>query len=247
MDYNKYIAGGLSGIVEVLCTHPFDYLKTKKQEFAQRSINNNFYKLILKEPILNIYNGILPRILGVSPMRFIFWGVIDTTTVYLKDYKLNNFTKVIIIGSTSGFFQTLIDNPIELIKIQQISKQKINYKKILFKNYGYLSTLIRNSIFNSNIIFFCLKKEEDNNLYNFFISACGGVSGTFFTQPFDYIKTYQQRNKSKESILKLLSYNIKKNPKKLYTGFLHRSLLNFFAMGIGFVGYNNFYKLLKDN
>ena len=33
VDNKKYISGGLSGIIEVICTHPLDYIKTKKQEY----------------------------------------------------------------------------------------------------------------------------------------------------------------------------------------------------------------------
>jgi len=48
-EYNRYISGGLSGVIEVLFTHPLDFLKTKKQEYVQRGINNNFYESIMKE------------------------------------------------------------------------------------------------------------------------------------------------------------------------------------------------------
>ena len=42
---DKYYAGAISGIIEVLVTHPFDYIKTKRQEYAQRKIlNRNFFK-----------------------------------------------------------------------------------------------------------------------------------------------------------------------------------------------------------
>ena len=30
---DKYYAGAISGIIEVLITHPFDYIKTKRQLF----------------------------------------------------------------------------------------------------------------------------------------------------------------------------------------------------------------------
>ena len=32
IDNKKYIAGGLSGIIEVIATHPLDYIKTKKRK-----------------------------------------------------------------------------------------------------------------------------------------------------------------------------------------------------------------------
>ena len=45
IDNKRYLAGGFSGIIEVVSTHPLDYVKTKKQEYAQRNISKgNFYK-----------------------------------------------------------------------------------------------------------------------------------------------------------------------------------------------------------
>ena len=36
MESNKFIAGALSGIIEVVLTHPIDFLKIKSQEFSQK-------------------------------------------------------------------------------------------------------------------------------------------------------------------------------------------------------------------
>ena len=35
MDQKKFIAGGLSGIIEASLTHPLDYMKIKSQEYNQ--------------------------------------------------------------------------------------------------------------------------------------------------------------------------------------------------------------------
>jgi len=249
MDINKYIAGGLSGITEVLLTHPLDYIKTKKQEYAQNKINNNnFYRTLLKKPKLNMYNGILPRIYGIAPMRFIFWGVQDSVNSYLGHYNINKINKSIIIGCSTAFFQTIIDNPIEIIKIQQMSNQKINYKNILLNNYGFSATLIRNIFFAIPIGYFCFqtKKKSNSNFDNFCLSACSGLFSSIISQPFDYIKTYQQRTKSKVFVINLLIKELNNDPKKLYTGCMNRSLLNFFSMGIGYIAFDNFYKLINN-
>ena len=47
MDNKKFIAGGLSGIVEVSLTHPLDYMKIKSQEYKQlNKTKKNFFKEI---------------------------------------------------------------------------------------------------------------------------------------------------------------------------------------------------------
>ena len=61
-----------------------------------------------------MYAGFIPRIVGVVPMRFVFWGVQDSMNSYLKHYRLNRINKSLLIGITAASFQTIIDNPIDM-------------------------------------------------------------------------------------------------------------------------------------
>ena len=45
----------------------------------------NKYKLY---GISYMYSGLFPRILGIVPMRFIFWGEQGTSNEYLKQYNM---------------------------------------------------------------------------------------------------------------------------------------------------------------
>ena len=64
MEYNTKIKASIvSGIAEVATTYPIDYLKTIRQ--ANRSYDT-FWS--------NPYRGSLPRILGIIPMRMVFWN-----------------------------------------------------------------------------------------------------------------------------------------------------------------------------
>ena len=245
-DYYKYLSGGLSGVIEVVFTHPLDFIKTKKQLYNQEKCNLNFYKSLIKEKNLNFYKGITPRIMGIIPMRFVFWGVQDNTNLFLKNYSYNKYTKGIIIGTTGGFFQTLIDSPIEYIKINHMSEQKINYNDILKNNYGFCPTLFRNIGFAICMSTLCLQNKTNNNLYNFTISSLSGFIASFITHPFDFVKTYLQSNKKNINTFKILKHYYNLNPKILYTGCLNRSISSFFSMGIGFVAYNNIYQLISN-
>lgn len=141
-DYKKYISGGLSGIIEVSLTHPLDYIKTKKQEYTQREItNNNFYKYLLKENKVNLYRGIFPRIVGVIPMRFVFWGVQDNSYQYFNQYNYSKFYCGVFAGITGGGCQTLIDNLIEMFKIKTMTNQKINMSDLI-QNKGFFCDII---------------------------------------------------------------------------------------------------------
>lgn len=244
MIITEYIAGGLSGIVEVIFTHPLDYLKTKNQEYIQTNIKTNLYKTVLKEPKLKLYNGIVPRTLGVVPMRFTFWGVQDNVLKFCKHKNFNKNTSGILSGLIGGYCQTFIDNPIENIKVQSMTNQKVDLLNIIKYNYGYMATLNRNVIFAICMSTICFNNRTNNNVHNFALSATGGLVGSIITQPLDYVKTELQRTQQQKSILYIIKKTYKEHPAKLYTGIIPRTLLNFFSMGIGFVAYDNFYKLI---
>ena len=86
MDVNRFLAGGLSGLVEVLVTHPIDYLKIKKQEYKQMGKEFN----VLSVKPYKLYTGLVPRLIGVAPMRVIFWGTQDSTRLLLNKYNINS-------------------------------------------------------------------------------------------------------------------------------------------------------------
>ena len=249
-NHHRYIAGGLSGIIEVFFTHPIDYLKTKKQEYAQNGYNNNFYKNLMKEPNLNLYRGVIPRLLGVTPMRLTFWGVQDNMNCYLANNhkNLELYQSKLISGSVAGTFQTLIDNPIELLKIQSMTNQKINYSD-LFNNYGLRSTLSRNVSFAVCVSLATLGIENNakqSDFKNFCYGAIGGAIGSVLTQPLDYVKTLSQRTKSHLPIFKTIIETYKESPINLYTGGTNRMLQSFLSMGIGYVAFVNFNRIICE-
>ena len=55
----------------VVFTHPIDYIKTKKQIYTQNKMSIGFIKYISRN---SFYSGVIPRMTGVVPMRFVFWG-----------------------------------------------------------------------------------------------------------------------------------------------------------------------------
>lgn len=244
MDHNKYIAGGLSGILEILVTHPIDYIKTIKQKYSQNNKNFNLYNFIKNNK--NLYKGIKPRIIGIIPMRVTFWGVQDSTNTYLKNTNYNKITKGLMIGLNGGFCQALIDNPIEIIKIQQMNNQQISLLNVIKNNYGFFPTLYRNIGFSICTGTILLQNKTNNNCHNFILSASAGLIGSIITHPFDYIKTELQREKKQINTFKILKYYLKSNPYYLFTGLSNRCLLNVFSMGIGYLAYDNFYNILTD-
>jgi len=243
-DKNRYIAGGVSGIVEVLCTHPLDYLKTKKQQFAQKGIINNFYQNLLKEKDLNLYRGAGYRILNVAPMRLTFWGVQDSFASYIEKKHSKVTKEDIVIGACfASFPQTVLDTPIEMLKIQSMIGYTTGYEKAsLFR--GFWTTLNRNMGFAACVAYIGIANKSDNNIKNFSYCALGGLVGSILTQPLDYVKTVTQMNIN-ENPFTIIQDNVYKNGiRVLYYGGVNRALLSFFSMGIGFIIFDNMKNLL---
>ena len=92
MLYNKLEASLFSGIVEVIATHPLDYAKTVLQ-------NNPNSKL--KDYIKTPYKGVTSRLIGVVPMRILFWNSLD----YFKSLGYNP----VLSGLYTSIIQTCVD------------------------------------------------------------------------------------------------------------------------------------------
>ena len=211
MLYNKLEASLFSGIVEVIATHPLDYAKTILQ-------NNPNSKL--KDYIKTPYKGVTSRLIGVVPMRILFWNSLD----YFKNLGYNP----ILAGLYTSIIQTCVDFPIEQIKTQQINKN--NYNLITsFKNSkifpSYTSHLARNAGF-AIIVNEIIQKNPDSLYYG----AIGGFMGSLLTHPFDSLKTwYMSGNKN---------YPTHWTFKEYMKGWHYRCGVSLISMNIGWIVYH---------
>lgn len=242
-DYKFLLSGGLAGLVEISLTHPLDYIKTKRQEFLHKNMStNHFYQKIYNGNIRNLYKGISSRLIGIIPMRMIYWGSQGYTRDYLDRNKMKSKYNFFIIGTVGGSCQTIIDNQIEVVKVSKMLDKKLTLKD-LSKFNGFLPTLYRNVIFANVLALFCFNSREYNNIEKFAYSAIGGALGSLFSQPFDYAKTITQSGLDNRSTLAIISDgNLSFN--KLFAGGLSRAILGFCSMGIGFLSYDSILKLL---
>ena len=119
---------------------------------------------------------------------------------YTYQCNFSSFYSGILAGVTGGSCQTIIDNPIEVIKIKSMTNQKIMLSELI-QNKGFIATLSRNVGFAICISSLCFNKESRSDIVNFGYSSGAGVLGSIITQPFDYVKTQQQRLGVSELIL----------------------------------------------
>jgi hypothetical protein len=165
----------ISSFIEVIITQPIDVAKTFKQTNMKIPLN-----------LKTLYSGFIPRASGNIPSRSIFLFSQDYLKTELDPTKKTN--KILIPG-LSGLAQTIIDTPIENLKMKQIFKlDKIKYYR------GFFPHLIRNCLFLIPV--FNLK--EYNTQYPALYGAIGGIIGSYVSHPLDTIKTLIQTNKKNQ-------------------------------------------------
>lgn len=223
--YKGYIAGGVSGFFEVTLTHPIDIMKTSFQNNQQYGIRD-----------LLSYRGYMARVTGVIPMRTLYWGVQSHSVPYIKpicdNYHQNKYHKYYLnfyTGGFAGMVQTLVDCPIESIKVKTITSsgnyQNIYTIKSLYQGFG--PTLIRNSLY-AGIFFSYINGEFIGN--KFLDGATGGIIASVVSQPFDYIKTCTQSYDKRKKIFDIIKET---KIRTYYTGVVPRSIVSLSSMGIG--------------
>lgn len=209
MDSIPYHAYIISSITEVTITQPIDVIKTLKQNKIQPQYN-----------FRSLYAGFGPRLYGNIPSLSMF---LFSQSYIDSKLDMNKPHNKLFLPLIAGLTQTLIDNPIEVIKINQIMGIKdFNFSKGFIPHYFKNSILI-GSVYHS-------RKYAENNLhsnysnFNGIIGALGGLIGTYLSHPLDTIKTLQQSNNN--VIIKKLDF------KTLLTGIHLRGLMNFISFTV---------------
>ena len=118
----------VSSIIETSITHPIDVIKIHKQ--TSQPILYNFKTL---------YSGYIPRALGNIPSRTIFLfsqdylhhyfnksnsNTYNNTDCCMKNIHISKHSQCILIPLIAGFSQTLVDTPVENMKMNQVMKMK---------------------------------------------------------------------------------------------------------------------------
>ncbi len=207
-----------SALIEVTATHPIDYVKTVLQNNSDKNKIN--YKEILKTP----YKGVTSRLIGIVPMRVLFWNSLE----FFKSKGFNPYYSAL----ATSVIQTAVDYPIEQIKTQQINNNTsiINSFRNIKILPAYSTHLIRNMGFAvcvNGII-----QKDPNSLY---LGAIGGLCGSIITHPFDTLKTWYQSGNTNYPKHWLLSDYMR--------GWNYRCGVSLISMNIGWIVFHR----LKDN
>lgn len=186
----SYIQGGLSGMIGVTLSHPFDTMKTYLQDNLRPP-----RKLII------LYRGILPPFIGVGFEKSIVFGTYKNVNNFLTRCGFDKTNSSLISGGLSGFSASFIVTPAERMKILLQSGQKMCSIGTLYK--GFSATITR-EVPGFAIYFTTYEKIYDKRMGLFPSFLCGSVSGVIswmFIYPQDMIKTRIQSNIGKCSYI----------------------------------------------
>jgi len=122
----SFIAGGFGGVSAVLVGHPFDLTKTSLQT-AQKGVYTGAVdvvkKTLARDGISGLYRGIIPPILGVTPIFAVsFWAydaskqLIFAVTPNRKSESLS-VVELAAAGFLSAVPTTLVTAPVERAKV----------------------------------------------------------------------------------------------------------------------------------
>lgn len=153
-----FISGGFGGVCAVLVGHPFDLTKTRLQTAGPgvyKGAVDVVRKTLAKDGVLGMYRGMVPPLLGVTPIFAVsFWGY-DLGQKIVRAWTPNrtspNFTtgEYAVAGFISAIPQTFVAAPVErakvLLQVQGQGGNEQKYKgvfdvvRVLYKEGGIRS------------------------------------------------------------------------------------------------------------
>jgi hypothetical protein len=251
-----FLVAPLSGIIEVTTGHPLDTLKTKIQELSLKekpsSIRHAVGDIYNAKGFLGFYGGYTPRVIGIMPMRLVYWGTMRTMNEYVASpacAALPSPVKMLLPGVVTGSVQTLVDNPIEVLKIRMMTGASGTAINTLSK--GFAPTTIRNIVFAVPVALTVTNFGKDNA---FLAGATGGLIGSVLSQPLDVIKTEMQRfqageggvtKKSMVQVIREINAQPGGTARSFMAGVSMRGALSVVNMGVGYLAYDHIYSFVS--
>lgn len=148
--------------------------------------------------ISGLYAGFVPRLLGVVPMRVTFWGTQSIAKHRIDDAfpLVPQLARVLATGTIAGTAQTVIDAPIEAMKIRAMtSGRNVSLMEVLRGGRlpGFAPTLARNVVFAGAFATGLYLGADDSALDQAMIRGAGaGLVASIVSQPLDFVKTVAQ-------------------------------------------------------
>lgn len=224
-NIKSFASGGFGGVCAVLTGHPFDLVKVRLQTGVYKTTAECLRGTVAKDGLLGFYRGVMPPLLGVTPMFAVsFWGY-DMGKKLVASYtgkKVEDFTIAEI--STAGFISAIpttgVAAPFERVKVmmQVQSGAKSSMASVVAEMYrtggfrsifkGLAATLARDG--PGSALYFATYEyvkqalsSPGQDLSLLAVSVAGGSAGVAMwlgVFPIDTIKSTQQSSNVNISI-----------------------------------------------
>jgi len=211
-----FLAGAISGIVETIVVQPFDMIKTRFQlnEGKNTNVFRAFFSIIKEGGMLRFYRGILPELVGNLPAASVMLSSYELFKRGITTLNGGVCSLGVVYGAglLTGFPETLVCTPFQVVKIRMQSKDYLGYYKNsidcafkILRHEGIAALMIgvcpsfwRNCAWNS--IYFALlfylksllpapRNYSIEATQTFFTGAIAGAAATIFAAPFDMVKS----------------------------------------------------------
>jgi len=233
--------GLLGGTATVVCSQPFDTIKTKLQAFPE-IYRNSMLKCTRQtfraDGVTGFYRGSVAAVGMHASENAVLFLCYERIQEYMKPQKSYQYA---ICGSISGFITSFVICPGELIKcrfqaarelsasvnaatvLKQISRERGGFFQGLVSTWlrdvpGFFLYFYGKELFLS--IDFLRKRLADNNELRAMFS--GTFAGLFYwgmILPFDNVKTNIQVTGTTQPLSKVFINTFKRNPRLFYAGF----------------------------
>ena len=264
---NDLISGFLSGTVsrasKEILLHPFDTIRARLQVMKQNETIDGLYD--------NLYEGLVPALVGGIPASGVFFSIKDYTKNRLKNIGLNKQQATIISVAAANIPYWLIKTPAEVIKTrQQINSNDtslILFQKIIeekgaidglniiyssyFSNFAYaLPADILKFLAYEYLTLMIYHKDDKEKLNPFEASFTGALASLLsqsMTTPLDVVRTRIMENKNNNSnmISTIKSIIDDEGLNKLFAGTIPRGVRSLASGAIQFASLemtNNYFK-----
>ncbi|KAI0361164.1 mitochondrial carrier [Trametes cingulata] len=122
----SFVAGGAGGVAAVLVGHPFDLTKTRLQTAPPGTYTGAVdvvKKALARDGLRGLYRGVVPPLLGVTPIFAVSFWAYDTSKLLLLGLTPNRKSNELSIpelaaaGFMSAIPTTLVTAPVERAKV----------------------------------------------------------------------------------------------------------------------------------
>ncbi|KAF8917671.1 mitochondrial carrier domain-containing protein [Mucidula mucida] len=122
----SFVSGGFGGVCAVLVGHPFDLTKTRLQTAGSGTYTGALdvvKKTVAKDGITGMYRGMVPPLLGVTPIFAVSFWAYDTSKllIFALTPKRTSESLSVVELATAGFLSaipsTIVTAPVERAKV----------------------------------------------------------------------------------------------------------------------------------